>query len=51
MEGICPVPKIRVAPHIVMSSNLDLFLDRMPLDVEEQAGFGVEPIWSSIIGG
>ncbi len=36
VEGKCPLPRIRVAPHIVMSSNLDLFLDRLgePEDLE-----------------
>ncbi len=36
IDGQCPVSKIRVAPHIVMSSNLDLFLKRIALDPEEQ---------------
>lgn len=49
VEGTCPIPKIRVAPHVVMGSNLDLFLDRMSLDAEEQTGFGVEPIWSEVV--
>lgn len=35
IDGQCPVAKIRVAPHIVMSSNLDLFLERIALDPEE----------------
>jgi LacI family transcriptional regulator len=37
VEGQCPVPRIRVAPHIVMNSNLDLFLERMALEAEDQA--------------
>ena len=45
VEGQCPLPKIRVAPHIVMSSNLDLFLDRLATDAEE-ADVSGEPIWS-----
>jgi len=42
MEGQCPLPRIRVAPHIVMNSNLDLFLDQFDLETEESDG---EPIW------
>jgi LacI family transcriptional regulator len=36
IEGKCPLPRIRVAPHIVMNSNLDLFLERLPREVDEQ---------------
>lgn len=41
VEGQCPLPRIRVAPHIVMNSNLDLFLER---DASS------EPIWDAAIG-
>jgi len=37
VEGQCPLPRIRVAPHIVMNSNLDLFLERMAPEAEEAA--------------
>lgn len=47
IEGQCPRPKIRVAPHIVMNSNLDLFLDRLPFDTEQQPDSSGEPIWTS----
>jgi len=30
VEGAAPPPRIRVVPHVVMRSNLDLFLDRLP---------------------
>jgi LacI family transcriptional regulator len=50
IEGQCPMPRIRVAPHIVMSSNLDLFLERMALDAEEQSEVRGEPIWTSRAG-
>lgn len=46
IDGQCPVSKIRVAPHIVMSSNLDLFLERITLDIEEQREVRSEPFWS-----
>ena len=34
VEGKCPLPRIRVAPHIVMNSNLDLFLERITAEEE-----------------
>jgi LacI family transcriptional regulator len=46
IEGKCPLPRIRVAPHIVMNSNLELFLDRLPREVEEQEGEAEPPIWA-----
>jgi LacI family transcriptional regulator len=30
LDGTCPPPRIAVAPHVVMRSNLHLFLDRVP---------------------
>jgi LacI family transcriptional regulator len=45
IEGKCPPPRIRVAPHIVMNSNLDLFLERLPRDVEEQESMAESQIW------
>lgn len=45
VEGQCPVPRIRVAPHIVMNSNLDLFLEHMALEAEDQGDVFGEPIW------
>ncbi|HZU29097.1 MAG TPA: LacI family DNA-binding transcriptional regulator [Bryobacteraceae bacterium] len=44
-EGQCPLPRIRVAPHIVMTSNLDLFLEQMALPAEG-SGDRDEPIWN-----
>ena len=44
VEDKCPLPNIRVAPHIVMNSNLDLFLER--LAVEEEA-LDAGPLWSA----
>ena len=34
LDGTCPPPRIAVAPHVVMRSNLNLFLDRLPVDSE-----------------
>lgn len=34
VEGTCPPPRIQVVPHIVMRSNLELMLERLPVDVE-----------------
>ncbi len=32
IDGTCPPPRIAVAPHVVMRSNLNLFLERLPVD-------------------
>jgi LacI family transcriptional regulator len=37
MNGTCPSPRIHVVPHLVMRSNLDLFLERLPGDLEVPA--------------
>ena len=34
LDGTSPQPKIQIVPHLVMRSNLDLFLDRLPIDLE-----------------
>lgn len=34
LDGTCPQPKIHIVPHLVMRSNLDLVLDRLPVDLE-----------------
>ncbi|MBI4475972.1 MAG: substrate-binding domain-containing protein, partial [Acidobacteria bacterium] len=31
LDGTFPQPRIAVAPHVVMRSNLSLFLDRLPV--------------------
>lgn len=35
VEGICPPPRHRLVPNIVLRSNLDLFLEMMPGDSEQ----------------
>jgi len=35
VEGICPPLHHRLAPHVVMRSNLDLFVGRLPGEVED----------------
>lgn len=32
IDGTCPPPRIAVVPHVVMRSNLSLFLDRLPVE-------------------
>ena len=32
LDGTCPPPRGSVTPHIVMRSNLKLFLERLPVD-------------------
>jgi ABC-type sugar transport system substrate-binding protein len=34
LDGTCPAARIHVVPHLVMRSNLDLFLERLPVDLE-----------------
>lgn len=34
LNGTRPPSRLRVVPHVVMRSNLDLFLERLPVDVE-----------------
>ena len=34
VEGKCPAPQLKLAPHFVMRSTLDLFLDFMPAEAE-----------------
>jgi LacI family transcriptional regulator len=38
VEGTMPRPVIRLAPHVVMKSNLKLFLDRLPRDRSKGRG-------------
>jgi hypothetical protein len=35
MDGTCPTPTIKVAPHIVMMSNLDLLAERLSAESEQ----------------
>lgn len=34
VNGTCPPSRINVVPHLVMRSNLDFFLERLPVDVD-----------------
>ena len=34
LNGVCPSTRIHVVPHLVMRSNLDLFLEILPVDPE-----------------
>ena len=34
LDGVCPSARIKIVPHLVMRSNLDLFLERLPVDLE-----------------
>jgi LacI family transcriptional regulator len=34
VDGTCPPPRMKVVPHLVMRSNLDLFIERLPVDQE-----------------
>jgi LacI family transcriptional regulator len=35
VEGKCPSTRLRLAPHIILRSNLDLFLEIQPIDIEK----------------
>src|SRR5918999_2528196 len=37
LDGTCPPARMHVVPHLVMRSNLDLFLERLPVDLEGAA--------------
>ena len=43
LDGTCPPPRIKVVPHLVMRSNVDLFLERLPMDADD-----IEPQASSV---
>jgi len=34
LDGTCPPARVQLVPHVVMRSNLDRFLDRLPVDLE-----------------
>jgi len=38
VEGACPQVRHRLAPHIILRSNLELFLEMLPGDFEEAVG-------------
>jgi LacI family transcriptional regulator len=40
VDGVRPRPVIRMAPHIVMKSNLKLFMDRLPRRTAKDSGRG-----------
>jgi LacI family transcriptional regulator len=42
LHGTRPASRLRVVPHLVMRSNLDLFLERLPVDLEPVSAPGVE---------
>lgn len=37
LDGTCPPARVHVVPHLVMRSNLELFLERLPVDLESAA--------------
>lgn len=40
LDGTRPPPRVKVVPHVVMRSNLDLFLERLPMDQEGMEAAG-----------
>jgi LacI family transcriptional regulator len=51
LNGTRPVPRVRVVPHLVMRSNLDLFLERLRVDLEAVPTAGVEAPTAAFIQG
>jgi len=41
-NGVRPPSRLRVVPHLVMRSNLELFLERLRFDLEEAPGAALE---------
>jgi LacI family transcriptional regulator len=44
LNGTQPPSRLRVVPHLVMRSNLDLFLERLPIDLEAVSTANVEAV-------
>ena len=42
LDGTRPPSRLRVVPHLVMRSNLDLFLERLGVDLEAEPAAGAE---------
>ena len=38
VDGVRPRPVMRMAPHVVMKSNLKLFMDRLPRRAKGRSG-------------
>jgi LacI family transcriptional regulator len=45
VEGRCPAHQLRLAPHVIMKSNLSFFLDRISIEseIEDSNGYGSAP--------
>jgi LacI family transcriptional regulator len=43
LDGTCPPARVHVVPHLVMRSNLDLFLERLPVDLEGASAASPRP--------
>lgn len=46
VQGTCPVLRHRIPPHIVLRSNLDVFLEMLPTDRDETAS-GAQEFWQA----
>jgi LacI family transcriptional regulator len=44
LDGTCPPARLHVVPHLVMRSNLDLMLERLPVDLEGGDAALAEPM-------
>lgn len=46
VQGTCPAPRHRIPPHIVLRSNLDVFLEMLPADRDDAAA-GSTDFWQA----
>jgi LacI family transcriptional regulator len=51
LDGTAPSPRLHVVPHLVMRSNLDLFLERLPVDSDgADAPVAADPGMQRLVG-
>lgn len=43
LDGTCPPARVHVVPHLVMRSNLNLFLERLPVNLEGASASAASP--------
>lgn len=49
VQGTCPVLRHRIPPHIVLRSNLDVFLEMLPADRDDTLS-GTQDFWHAVGG-
>ena len=51
LDGTTPAHRVKVAPHVVMRSNLDLILERLSPDTDESPPCGMTGWQASAVTG